>query len=239
MASDPLVYLIEPSNDDRKQISQQLEEVKLEFCAYSDADAFLISYEPARLGCVLTELKLGSSTAFQLVKRLRQRLASLPVVLLTAHATVPLTVQAFKSGVFEVLEKPSEAFQLWECATRAFESHGQEMDRARYRNGIRQRISQLSQQELQVMQMLLEGAPNKYIAAHLELSPRTIVFRRKSLMQKMNAKSVGELACLIQLVASEQTQPFTADPSALLDVHVAANLCEAVGRLNSKNGEYS
>jgi DNA-binding CsgD family transcriptional regulator len=113
------------------------------------------------------------------------------------------------------------------------------MDKTQYRNSIVHRISLLSQQELQVMQMLLAGAPNKYIAAHLELSPRTIVFRRKSLMQKMKANSLGELACLIQLVSGDHTHPLTAETSNLVDVHTSANLCEAVGRLNSKSGDYS
>jgi two-component system response regulator FixJ len=236
MTQDPQVYLLDPDNDDRACVGRQLDEVNLEFRSYSDAEAFLATIEPSRLGCVLTELKVGGSTAFHLIKRLRQRSCSMPVVLLTSQATVPLVVQAFKAGLFDLLQKPSEAFQLWECATRAFEAHRQEMQEAHHRNGIKNRISDLSRQELHVMQMLLDGEPNKGIARRLGLSQRTIVFRRKSLMQKMQAKSVAELACLVQAVTKENGRDSGAPTASLLDVHVAASMCDTAGKFNSQNG---
>ena len=201
MIQDPIVFVIDPENDDRICIGKQLDEVNLGHQAFLNVDPFLSAVDPNRLGCVLTELKLGHSTAFQLIKRLRQMGSSLPVILLTSHATVPLAAQAFKAGLFDVLEKPSEAFQLWECATRAFENHERDLGEAHYRECIRSRIAHLSRQEMQVLQMLLDGEPNKKIAARLGLSTRTIVFRRKSLMEKMNAQSMAELAYLVHTVA--------------------------------------
>ena len=109
MAKSPLVYLIDPQDDDRECVSRQIEVVKLECRAFGDADEFLAVYEPGRVACELTELQLGNATVFQLVKLLRHRLSSVPVILLTAHATVRLAVQACKSDVFEVLEKPVDA----------------------------------------------------------------------------------------------------------------------------------
>src|SRR4051794_7247740 len=137
MKTEPIVFLIDPENNDRVAIGKQLGEVNLEHQSYTDVDSFLAALDPSRLGCVLTELKLGHSTAFQIVRRLRQVSSSLPVILLTSHATVPLAVRAFKSGLFDVLEKPSEAFQLWECATRAFEQHERDLNDARRRHNIK------------------------------------------------------------------------------------------------------
>jgi two-component system, LuxR family, response regulator FixJ len=239
MTQDALVYLIDPEHKDRTCIEKKLEEVNLEFQSFSDADALLPALEPNRLGCVLSELKLGSATAFQLVRRLRHCHSSLPVILLTSYATVPLAVQAFKAGLFDVLEKPCEAFHLWECATRAFESHGHDMREARNCNSIKNRIAHLSRQELQVMQMLMDGEPNKRIAAQLSVSPRTIVFRRKSLMQKMHAKSVAELACMVHSVTSQNIRSSAPELTSLLDVFIAASMCGASDESLSHNGNGS
>jgi FixJ family two-component response regulator len=235
MNEDPIVFLLEPEHNDRICIGRQLDEVNLEHKAFSSVDSFLSALDPHQLGCVLTELKLGNSTAFQFLKRLRQMRSSLPIILLTSRATVPLTVQAFKAGLFDVLEKPSEAFQLWECATRAFENHGRDLNESSHRESIRSRMTHLSRQELQVMQMILEGEQNKRIAARLGLSPRTIVFRRKSLMAKMSAKSVAELACLINSVSPQTQRFFTAQSTSLLDFHVASNMFDSFGKLASPN----
>jgi two-component system response regulator FixJ len=196
MSTDPIIYLIDSDVDGRACVEQKLTEIQLEYRSFGDTASLLAEIDPMRFGCVLTELKIGGMTAFQLVKQLRQRNSQQPVVLMSAHATVPLTVQAFKAGMFEVLEKPSDPFQLWDCMTRAFECHSRVLDEARRNHAIHNRFAQLSQQELQVLQMVLDGQPNKRIAAKLGISPRTIVFRRKSVMQKLNARSVADLAFL-------------------------------------------
>jgi two-component system, LuxR family, response regulator FixJ len=224
MMLNPVVYLVDPANNDRLYISKQLQEANLEHQSFADAEGFISAFNPHRIGCVFSELKLGPATAFQLVKRLRELNYSLPVILLTSHATVPLTAQAFKAGVFDVMVKPSESFQLWECATRAFESHGRDLEEAYQRNAVKTRMTSLSRQELQVLQMLLEGEPNKRIASRLGVSPRTVVFRRKSLMDKMHAKSVAELAILVN-AASVLPKRFHANAS-LLEFHTEMNLLE-------------
>jgi two-component system, LuxR family, response regulator FixJ len=227
MTQEPLVYVIDPDESQGSDVRSRLAEVNLEFVYFSDAEDFLTVLDVRQVGCVLAELKVGGLTSFQLVARLRKAGCSIPVVLLTSRATVPLVVQAFKAGVFDVLEKPGGAFPLWECVTRAFDFHRTAMDEIQHRNGIKNCISYLSRQELQVMQMLLDGEPNKRIASRLGLSQRTIVFRRKSVMQKMNARSVAELACLVHVVTSENARPSLTSLPSLLDVHVAASLCDA------------
>ncbi len=89
------------------------------------------------------------------------------------------------------------------------------------------------------MQMLFDGMPNKRIATHLGVSMRTIVFRRKALMEKMNARSVGELACLVQVATGDQVDGFPTRSSSLLDVHHAAHLCEAAGEPSSPSSKLS
>jgi two-component system response regulator FixJ len=233
---EPLVYVIDPQVVDRDHTASQLQQVHLESRLFDDIEQLMGGLESSRVGCVLTELKLGGSTAFHLANRLRERNCSTPVILLTSHATVPLTAQAFKGGLFDVVQKPCEPFQLWESVTRAFERHGRELHEIHHRNGIKNRISHLSRQELQVMQMLLDGEPNKRIASQLGLSQRTIVFRRKSLMEKMNAKSVAELACMVHTVTSEALNGSEPFPTSLLDVHVAASICDAAPIFNGHDG---
>src|SRR5262245_61842108 len=127
MTYEPLVSVIDPDGAERDSLASMLNEVNLTCKTFRDAEQFFAAQDAPRLGCVLSELKLGSTTALQLVKRLRQRGSSLPVILVTSYATVPLVAQAFKAGLFDVVVKPCDAFQLWECATRAFEFHHGEM----------------------------------------------------------------------------------------------------------------
>jgi two-component system response regulator FixJ len=236
MKQSPLVYLIDLDGTSRANVGAELAEMHLEHQAYGDIGDFLTDVHPSSVGCVLTELRLGASTAFQLVRQLRQRSVIMPVVLLTSHATVPLAVQALKAGLFDVIEKPIDRFRLWECATRAFERHAQELDAASQRNSVKSRLSQLTGQEMQVLQMVLDGEPNKRIASHLGVSTRTIVFRRKTLMQKMNAKSVAELARFAELLTSE-IYPSSRNGSPLVDVQFANNYRDVIDRRQAPTGE--
>ena len=203
MLSDPIIYVVDPNADERFDTEKEIAKIGVEFAGFDSIDALLPDVCGNRAGCVFAELQLGRMTVFHLLKTARIRLFDLPIILLTSRATVPVTAQAFKAGAFDLVEKPAQGHQIWECAYRAFDEHAARRRTSLLRNDVLARLSTLTPDERIVLEMVLDGTPNKRIAAELELSPRTIVFRRKSLMHKMHVKSIGELGSTLQFALGE------------------------------------
>lgn len=203
MLSDPIIYLVDPNADERFNTEKEIATMGIAFSSFDSIDALLMDLCNNRPGCIFAELQLGRMTVFHLFKTASTRLFDLPVVLLTSRATVPMAAQVFKAGAFDLIEKPAQGHQIWECAYRAFDEHAVRRRTSLLRNDVLARLSALTPDERQVLEMILNGVPNKRIATELGLSPRTIVFRRKSLMRKMQVKSVGQLGATLQFALGE------------------------------------
>jgi FixJ family two-component response regulator len=203
MLSDPLIYVVDPNADERVNTEKEIATMGIELSSFDSIDALLMDIRRNRPGCIFTELQLGRMTVFHLLKTASTRLFDLPIVLLTSRATVPMAAQVFKAGAFDLIEKPAHRHQIWECAHRAFDEHTTRQQASLLRSDVLARLSTLTPEERIVLEMILNGTPNKRIAAELQLSPRTIVFRRKSLMRKMQAKSIGQLGGTLQFALGE------------------------------------
>uniref|UniRef100_UPI001F517B5C response regulator FixJ n=1 Tax=Tanticharoenia sakaeratensis TaxID=444053 RepID=UPI001F517B5C len=160
---------------------------------YPSADAFLGVLDDTDRGCVVTDVRMPGTDGLVLVDRLRNRSATLPVIVITGHADIPLAVRAIKAGAWNFIEKPFEDGMILNAVDAAL----QQEKLARAENAtvgvIRDRISALTVRERQVLAGLLEGQANKVIARDLGISPRTIEIHRANLMMKMHASSLSDL----------------------------------------------
>lgn len=200
----PVIHLIEPNERDCAEVAEIISEFDAVCHTFVTAEKFLASYSKNCPGCVFTELQVGRYSSLRLPRELRLRGSELPVILLTSKATVPIAVQAFKSGLFDLIEKPVNPFDLWDRATQAFEHHEYQQAKALERQQCEERLRSLTLEERQVMEMILDGHANKAIASALGLSVRTIVFRRNSLMRKLQVKTTLQIGQLKQHVTPSQ-----------------------------------
>ena len=146
------------------------------------------------VACVVTDLRMAEMDGSEVVRRLAVlRGAAWPVIVVTAHADVPVAVELMKAGVVDFIEKPFDPHRLVETVKgclRRLQSVGAERERLTI---LMTRIRTLTPRERQVFDALIRGLSNKQIAMHLSISPRTVEVFRANVMSKMRAEGLSEL----------------------------------------------
>jgi two-component system, LuxR family, response regulator FixJ len=161
---------------------------------FNDAAAFLDNYQPEQPGCVLLDVRLPRLSGPELQQHLNRAGAVIPVIFVTAHANVPMAVEAMREGAFGVIEKPVSNADLLSNVNAALEHDRQTRQRLRQRESIAERFKSLTPRENEIMHRLLKGGTNKALAWDLNLSQRTIELHRSRIMEKMGTRSLAQLA---------------------------------------------
>jgi two-component system response regulator FixJ len=164
---------------------------------FLSAEQFLAEFDPETPGCLITDLRLKGMSGLELQRQLQERGASIPIVVVTGYADVPVTVRLMEQGAVTLLEKPYEPAQLVDAVERALRRDRDTRERLRRRRDLDQRLALLSEEERQVMECMLAGKPNKTISQQLSMSMRTVDRRRRGVLDKMKVSSVPELARLL------------------------------------------
>ena len=145
-------------------------------------------------------------SGLELVEHLSHAGLRIPVICMTAFADVPMAVRAMKAGAREFVEKPFTAQTILDAVRRALRTDEEQRTATANWEDLRQRMSELTDKERESLAMILEGAPNKVIAARLSITERAVEMRRASLMKKLHAGSFAELvriATQYELVAED------------------------------------
>lgn len=160
---------------------------------YASAHDFLAQFQSTLRGCVITDLRMPGMDGVDLIRTLKAADCILPVIVITGHADVTRAVDAMKAGASDFLEKPFEAEQILRAVRAALEQNDADVDAGADRLRIRRRMDSLTARERQVLDLIMEGASNKVIAARLQISPRTVEIYRANVMSKMRAESLSDL----------------------------------------------
>ena len=190
--SDLKAHIIDDDEAVRDALGFLLSTADVPYESYASAVAFLDVARSAR-GCVVTDVRMPGMDGLQLVRRLKEMGANLPVIVMTGHGDVPLAVEAMKEGVVDFFEKPFDDEQILEAVRRAMADSGKGEARETEKAEIASRMASLSGREREVLDGLLAGKANKVIAHDLAISPRTVEIYRANLMTKMRANSLSEL----------------------------------------------
>lgn len=187
------IFVVDDDSAVRDSLTLLLETNGYRALSYPGGRAFLDSLEQNARGCVLVDIRMPDLGGFEVQEELRRRHVGLPVIVITGHGDVSLAVKAMRAGAVDFIEKPYPESAILEAVERALE-----LDRATNRNRVvtevvRERASQLTPREREVFDELVAGHPNKVIAYHLSISPRTVEIHRARVMEKMAARSLSEL----------------------------------------------
>lgn len=191
------VFVVDDDAAMRKSLRWLIESVGLEVEAFASANEFLDAVTQDAAGCLLLDVRMPGMSGLDLQEQLKQKRISLPVIMVTGHADVPMAVRALKSGAFDFIEKPFNDQVLLERVQRAIEFEEQAQTEHAKRAEIDGRIESLTPRERQVMEMVVNGMANKQIAAELGLSEKTIEVHRKHVMDKMRAGNVADLIRMV------------------------------------------
>lgn len=197
-------YLIDDDRAVLHSVSELLDAAGIPTLAFISAEQFLHQLTPAIAGCIVTDLRMQGMSGADLLRVLRDAGCKLPVIVVSGHADVPVTVDVMEHGAVTLLQKPYKADELLEAVERALEIYRNDQHRTEQLDDIRRRIDSLQPDEYGVMKLMIHGKPNKAIAAELEISMRTVDRRRSAVLEKMGVASAPEVARLVALLEASE-----------------------------------
>jgi len=193
MAFDNTVHVIDDDEALRDSLTFLLHTARLDVQSYPSAAAFLEALPQANLSCVITDVRMPGMSGIDLLRRLRERKISVPVIVITGHGDIPLAVEAMRIGAIDFLEKPFDDEVLIASVRAALKQKEGEVKRHGERAEIEGRLAALSNRERDVLGGLVAGRANKQIAYDLGISPRTVEIYRANLMSKTKAGNLSDL----------------------------------------------
>jgi len=197
---DVIVYLVD---DDESILHSQLALLTaagISAETFSSAEAFMNSLTPHSAGCVVTDLKLSGMSGLDLQRKLVASNSTLPLIVVSGHANVSTTVEIMKNGAITLLQKPYAANKFLDAVRRGLDQFVENRERTTEINSIQERLASLLEGEMDVLELMIAGQPNKVISTELEISMRTVDRRRSIVLEKMQVASAPELARLVTLV---------------------------------------
>ena len=206
MPFESTVHIIDDDEALRDSLTFLLRTARLDVQSYPSATAFLEALPEANLSCVITDVRMPGMSGIDLLRRLRERKISVPVIVITGHGDIPLAVEAMRIGAIDFLEKPFDDEVLIASVKTALRLKEGEAKRHGERAEIEGRLAALSNRERDVLGGLVAGRANKQIAFDLGISPRTVEIYRANLMSKMQAGSLSDLvrmALIAEIVGQE------------------------------------
>jgi FixJ family two-component response regulator len=164
---------------------------------FSSAEKFLAEVPSDAVGCAITDVQMPGMDGIELQQRLKASNSLLSVVVVTGVADVPLAVTMMERGAVTLLEKPYDHIDLLDAVAKGFAASRRRAELVVNNLTVSQRLATLTHDEREVMECMLANKPNKAIAHALDLSMRTVDRRRRAVLDKMQVKSVPELALLM------------------------------------------
>jgi two-component system response regulator FixJ len=192
-AADRTVFVVDDDAAALDSLVMLLRSDGLNPSGFSSATTFLEALTPESRGCVISDVRMPGMDGVQLLKTLKAMGSILPVIVITGHADVTVAVQAMKAGAAEFVQKPYESELILRMVRSCLEDHDDAVDANAKRTRVLRRIESLTARERQVLDLIMEGASNKAVAANLSISPRTVEIYRANVMSKMRADSLSEL----------------------------------------------
>lgn len=193
MSEGPTVFLIDDEWAVRSGLTLLARSAGIQVRPYESCEKFLEDYRWGEAGCLLLDVRMQGMSGLDLQRELRSRGWTIPVVIITGHADVPMVVEAMQQGAVDFLEKPLREQVFFDTIQRAFALDAEHRQREARLAEICDRLASLTPRERQVMGLAVEGKTNKVIAMDLGVSGKTVEFHRANLMRKMRVKSLAEL----------------------------------------------
>ena len=193
MPNEQVVHVVDDDLAVRQSLSFLLASDGLPVRLHESASAFLEVVKDGATGCIVTDVRMPGIDGIAFLRHLKTRGLSLPVIVMTGHADVPMAVEAMKEGAVDFIEKPFDDDMFLAAVRSALRLQEQHAQRDAQVSEVQARLQGLSERERQVLEGLVAGKANKVIAYDLGISPRTVEIYRANVMTKMQAGSLSEL----------------------------------------------
>ena len=197
MSNSPTVFVVDDDQAMRNSLKWLIETVGMKVETFASAEEFIKSYYPGRAGCLLLDVRMPGMSGLDLQQYFAEQSINIPVIIITGHGDVPMSVRAMKAGAVDFIEKPFNDEQLLESIRSALEIDQDQRVLQAERAEIAARLAQLTPREHEVMEMVTNGKANKEIASALGVSAKTVEAHRARVMEKMEASSLAGLVKMV------------------------------------------
>jgi RNA polymerase sigma factor (sigma-70 family) len=188
-----VVYVIDDDHSVREGLADLLRSVGHTVQLFESAQEFLDNPRPDAPGCIVLDVRLPGQSGLEFQRTLSKSNIPLPIIFISGHADVPMSVRAIKSGAIEFLTKPVHEQQLLDAVQAGIDYDRARRDDTKIIVELQQRLDSLTPREREILMLVVTGRPNKQIAAQLRLSEMTVKVHRSQIMRKMRASSLIDL----------------------------------------------
>lgn len=205
--ADPSVLLIDDDPEFRDSVARLLRTVGLHTREFSSVPDFLKADPPEGPTCLVLDVRMPGRSGLELQRDLAAANRQVPIIFITAHADVPMTVQAMKGGAIEFLTKPFRDQDLLDAVDAGLARDRARRESERALAALRERFDTLSSREREIMLHVVAGRLNKQIAHDIGIAESTVKVHRTNLMRKMKARSLPELSRMADTLNVRRPQP--------------------------------
>jgi FixJ family two-component response regulator len=205
--ADPSVLLIDDDPEFRDSVARLLRTVGLHARQFSSVPDFLEADPPEGPTCLVLDVRMPGRSGLELQRDLAAANRQVPIIFITAHADVPMTVQAMKGGAIEFLTKPFRDQDLLDAVEAGLARDRARRESERVLAALRERFDTLSSRERDIMLHVVAGRLNKQIANDIGIAESTVKVHRTHLMRKMKARSLPELSRMADALDVRRPQP--------------------------------
>jgi RNA polymerase sigma factor (sigma-70 family) len=203
----PVVFVVDDDLAMREALQDLLASVGMDVRVFASTQEFMQAQRPDAPGCLVLDVRLPGASGLSFQEELPRAGVDLPVIFITGHGDIPMTVRAMKAGAVEFLSKPFRDQELLDAIDAAIERHRAQRLETAIVAQLRQRFAALTQREREVMALVSAGRVNKQIAAELGISEATVKVHRGQIMRKMQTTSLAQLVRIADTLGLSKPRP--------------------------------
>jgi FixJ family two-component response regulator len=197
---EPVIFVVDDSDDVRAGLKALFESVNLECETFTSTAEFLQRNAAQRAGCLILDIRLPGTGGLDFQDELVSAGINIPIIFITGHGDIPMSVKAIKAGAVGFLTKPLREQDVLDAVREGLGRARAQREQERERSDLKMRFATLSDREREILAFVVSGLMNKQTAAKVGLSEVTVKVHRHNLMKKLCAKSVPELVRMVDIL---------------------------------------
>jgi FixJ family two-component response regulator len=203
--SEQIVFVVDDDESMRVALTHLFQTMNLRVEVFSTPTAFLESKLPNIASCLVLDIRLPGVNGLEFQDVLAKEGIHIPIVFMTGHGDIPMSVKAMKAGAIDFLPKPFRDQDMLDAVTRALDQDRKQRDEEKAVSQLRHLFESLTRREREVLPLVVSGLMNKQIAHRLEISEITVKIHRGQVMKKMEARSLADLVRMAEVLEIKRT----------------------------------
>ena len=203
--SEQIVFVVDDDESMRVALTYLFQSMNLRVEVFSTATAFLESKLPSITSCLVLDIRLPGVNGLEFQDVLAKAGIHIPIVFMTGHGDIPMSVKAMRAGAIDFLPKPFRDQDMLDAVMRAFDQDHKRRDEEKVVSKLRHLFESLTPREREVLPLVISGLMNKQIAHRLEISEITVKIHRGQVMKKMEARSLADLVRMAAILGIKRT----------------------------------